>query len=212
MPRIQAGMRYSNAEGEIATRLAREAIEAFVAQRAMRSLDIPSSFDGKAGAFVTLNLHPSGELRGCIGYPEPLFPLLKALVKSAEGAARDPRFPPLALEELDGIVVEVSLLTPPQAIEVRKAKDLPRQVQVGVDGLIVAQGPYRGLLLPQVAVEYGWTPEEFLSETCVKAGLLPDAWLDASTRLKKFQSEIFAEVEPRGGIVRRDLGGEHARP
>jgi len=205
-------MRYSDEEGELAGRIAREALDAFVERRGMRSFAVPPSFEAKAGAFVTLNVHPSGELRGCIGYPEPFFPLLKAIVKSAEGAAQDPRFPPLAREELDGVVVEVSLLTPPQAIDVRKPKDLPNHVQVGVDGLIVAQGPYRGLLLPQVAAEYRWDAAEFLSETCVKAGLLPDAWLDAATRVRKFQAEIFGEVEPRAAVVRRNPGGERARP
>jgi len=204
-------MRYSDQEGDLAVRIARDALEAHVTHRAMRSFVVPTSFEEKAGAFVTLNRHPSGDLRGCIGYPEPFFPLLKSVVKGAEGAAEDPRFPPLRPEELGSVTVEVSLLTPPQPIEVRKPKELPKHVKIGEDGLIVAQGPFRGLLLPQVATEWKWDAETFLSETCMKAGLLADAWLDPATRVKKFQAEIFTEVEPRGAIVRRSLGAEHAR-
>lgn len=203
-------MRYSDSDGELAVRLAREALEAFVEGREMRSFTIPPVFNEKAGAFVTLNLHPGGELRGCIGYPEPFFPLLKSVVKGAEGVAEDPRFPAVRAKELSGVVVEVSLLTPPVPIEVKKPRELPKHIVIGEDGLIVAQGPYRGLLLPQVATEYHWEPEEFLSEACMKAGLLPDAWFEPATRVKKFQAEIFTEIEPRGAVVRRKLDAEHA--
>ncbi len=200
-------MPYSDPEGTLAVQIAREALEAFVTGRSMRSFVVPKSFEEKAGAFVTLSKYgvedPYERLRGCIGYPEPFFPLLKAVVKSAEGAAEDPRFPPLKPDELPHIVVEVSLLTPPQPIEVKKQRDLPKQIRLGVDGIVVAQGPARGLFLPQVATEHGMDAETFLSECCMKAGLMPDAWLDESTRVKKFQTEIFEEVEPRGAIVRR---------
>ncbi len=207
-------MKYSDEEGELAVRIAREALDAVVEDRSMRSFVIPPSFEEKAGAFVTLNLYPGKEpgqdLRGCIGYPEPFFPLLKSVVKAAEGSAEDPRFPPVRPEELTKIVVEVSLLTPPQPIEVKKPKELPKHIAVGEDGLIVAQGPYRGLLLPQVAVDWGWDAAEFLSEACMKAGLLADAWFEPTTRVKKFQAEIFTEVEPRGAVVRHRLDAGHA--
>lgn len=205
-------MKYADDEGELAVRIAREALEAFVEGRSMRSFVIPKAFEAKAGAFVTLSLHPSGHLRACIGYPEPFFPLLKSIVEGAEGAAQDPRFPPVRPGELGGIVVEVSLLTPPQPIEVKKPRELPKHIAIGEDGLIVAQGPYRGLLLPQVAVEERWDAEQFLSEACNKAGLPADAWFEPTTRVKKFQAEIFSEVEPRGAVLRRTLDAEHARP
>lgn len=202
-------MRYSDAEGTLAVQIAREALEAFVEDRPMRSFVVPKAFEEKAGAFVTLTKHgvedPYEKLRGCIGYPEPFFPLLKAVVKSAEGAAEDPRFPRLRPEELPRTVVEVSLLTPPVPVEVKKQRDLPKAIELGTDGIVVAQGPYRGLFLPQVATEHQMDAETFLSECCMKAGLLPDAWLEDSTRVKKFQTEIFEEVEPRGAIVRRKL-------
>ena len=203
---MRAAMRYPDEEGRLAVHIAREALEAYVERRPMGSFVVPRAFEEKAGAFVTLNEHPSKELRGCIGYPEPFFPLLKAVVKAAEGAAEDPRFPPLRADELPGVTVEVSLLTPPQPLEAKKPRDLAKQVVIGRDGLIVAQGAFRGLLLPQVAVEWNWDASEFLSEACMKAGLLPDAWFEPSTRVKTFQAEIFSEVEPRGAVVRRALG------
>ena len=203
-------MSYADREGELAVRIAREALEAYVVKRAKRTVEIPKAFETKSGAFVTLNEHPSGLLRGCIGYPQPFFPLVKSIEKAAEGAAEDPRFPRLISEELDRVTVEVSILTPPELIDVKKPKDLAKSVNVGVDGLSVAQGPYRGLLLPQVAIEYAWDAAEFLSEACMKAGLLADAWLDPATRVYKFQAEVFAETQPRGPVARRTLEAARA--
>ena len=202
---------YSDAEGDLAVRMAREAIESVTRGRAVPSFSVPASFERESGVFVTINTYPEEVLRGCVGYPSPFFALAKAILKAAEGATEDPRFPRLAEEELDRVVVEVSVLTPPEQIVVRKPKELPGHVRLGTDGLIAAQGRTRGLLLPQVAVAYGWDAAEFLSQTCTKAGLLPDAWFDAETRIYRFQSEIFAEAEPRGPVVRRVLPA-HARP
>lgn len=201
---------YSNAEGELAVRMAREAIEACTRGRPFAPVTVPPSFERGSGVFVTINTHPKEELRGCIGYPQPYFPLAKAIVKAAESATEDPRFPRLAEDELERIVVEVSILTPPELIEVRKPKELIGRVRVGTDGLIVAQGKERGLLLPQVAIDHAWDAEEFLTQTCVKAGLMPDAWLEPDTRVYRFQSEIWTEVEPGGPVVRRVLK-QHAR-
>ncbi len=203
-------MSYADRDGELAVRIAREALEAYVVKRPKGTVQVPKAFEEKSGAFVTLNEHPSGLLRGCIGYPQPFFALVKSIEKGAEGAAEDPRFPRLSPAELDRVTVEVSILTPPQLIEVKKPKDLTKYVILGVDGLSVAQGPYRGLLLPQVAVEYGWDAAEFLSEACMKAGLLADAWLDPATRVYKFQAEVFAEIQPRGPVVRRTLEAARA--
>ncbi len=191
-------MSVADREGECAVRIAREALDAYVLRRARHPVEIPKAFEEKSGAFVTLNDHPSGLLRGCIGYPQPFFALVKSIEKGAEGAAED------------RVTVEVSILTPPQLIEVRKPKDLTKHVTPGADGLSVAQGPYRGLLLPQVAAEHGWDPAEFLSEACMKAGLLADAWLDPATRVYKFQAEVFAETKPRGPVVRRTLEAARA--
>lgn len=202
---------YSDAEGELAVRIARAAIEAYVRRTPFPLFSVPPSFERQSGAFVTLQTYPDRELRGCIGLPTPVFPLAKAIVKAAEEATEDPRFPKLAEHEIDHILVEASILTPLELIRVKKAKELRSEVRVGVDGLIAAQGPMRGLLLPQVPVEQGWDVEEFLSQTCLKAGLMPDAWLDQDTRFYRFQTEIFGELEPHGPVVRRVLNA-HARP
>src|SRR3970282_2072039 len=110
-------MAYSDAEGELAVRIARDAIEGYVTHRPIRSFTVPAHFNEKAGAFVTINTPPEALFRGCFGYPSPFFPLIKALVKASEGACEDPRFPPLGGDEVGRVIVEVSLLTRPQALE-----------------------------------------------------------------------------------------------
>ena len=202
---------YSDEDGELSVRIAREAVESHTTGRAMRSFPVPARFEEKAGVFVTLNLCPGEELRGCIGYPHALYPLFKALVRSAEGACEDPRFPPLREEELGAITVEVNLLTPPELIEVKRPKEYLRAITLGRDGLEIRYATARGVFLPEVPVEQGWNIETYLEELCMKAGLTPDTWLDADARIYKFQSTVFREVDPRGAVVRRDLEAEHAR-
>ena len=141
----------------------------------------------KRGTFVTLWLE---ELRGCIGFPYPIKPLAEAVQEAAVSAAlQDPRFPPVREEELSGIEIEISVLTIPKTIE-------PRQVEVGVHGLIVSRGNRSGLLLPQVAMEYHWDAETFISQTCVKAGLSEDAWRDKAN-LYAFEAQVFSEADLR---------------
>ena len=137
------------------------------------------------GAFVTLTSR--GELRGCIGQTEPDGPLGAVIIHCAAAAAlADPRFPPVSRDELDLLGVEISVLTPPEAVI---GID---QINVGRHGLIVQQGRHRGLLLPQVATEYGWSREEFLSHTCRKAGLPVDAWRRGA-QIFCFEAEIFGD-------------------
>jgi len=198
---------YSEEDGELAIRLARAVIDQVVKGKALPEFDLPDIFKKKSGAFVTINVFPELRLRGCIGYPEPYFPLFESLVRGAEGATQDPRFPRLAEKELDNIVVEVSLLTPPELIEVKRPKDYLGAIKVGRDGLIVQKSAYKGLLLPQVPVEWGWNVEKFLNQTCMKAGLLPDTWKRPETKVYKFMGEIFRETEPRGKVVRKVLDG-----
>jgi len=156
----------------------------------------------KSGVFVTLHTYPAHHLRGCIGYPEPLAPLYDALFDSAISAAtRDPRFPPVSEEEIESLIVEVSVLTKPEIITVKNPKDYPEKIKIGSDGLIVERGFFKGLLLPQVPVEWKWNTKEFLRHTCAKAGLEPDAWLDLQTKIYKFSSIIFSEVKPGGEVV-----------
>jgi uncharacterized protein (TIGR00296 family) len=198
---------YTDQDGVLAVKLARAAIDRAVMGVKMLELELPDVFDRDSGAFVTLKTHPQHQLRGCIGYPEPYYPLKESLVKGAEGATRDPRFPRLREDEVENIVVEVSLLTPPELIKVKSPKDHLKEVVVGRDGLIIEQGMFKGLLLPQVPVEWGWDAETFLGQTCMKAGLYPDAWLDSASKLYRFTAEVFGEEEPRGRVKRMMMDG-----
>lgn len=145
------------------------------------------------GAFVTLHLH--GELRGCIGYIEPRYPLSETVEEVAQKAAfEDPRFAPLTLKELKQVEIEISVLSP-----LRKISD-PAEVEVGKHGLVIDAGYTRGLLLPQVATEYGWGREQFLSHTARKAGLPPDAWKKKDVTLYVFTSDVFSESEILGKV------------
>lgn len=168
---------------------AREAIAAV--HRGSR-LDIdPSRFDDDlrrpAGAFVSLHTG-EGNLRGCIGSIYPVAPLCQAVPASAVNAAfRDPRFHPVLSGELDRLHIEISVLGPIELVR------NTAEIVVGRDGLIVTRGRNAGLLLPQVAVDHGWTLEMFLDHTCVKAGLAPDSWRTGECRIERFPAEVFSE-------------------
>jgi len=198
-------------EGKFLVGFARKAVEKYLQNR--RRLNVPSNVSEKlfqpCGVFVTINAltGEEKELRGCIGYPYPTIPLVEAVVESAiSSATQDPRFYPLSLNELDNVVFEVSVLTPPQLITAKKASEYPTKIKVGKDGLIVERGMFKGLLLPQVPVEYKWDEEEFLCQCCIKAGLPPDNWLLDGTKIYKFQAIVFEEEKPRGTVKRKSLG------
>lgn len=141
---------------------------------------------GRGGAFVSLH-ERGGDLRGCIGFIESDEPWPRTVHGAAVAAAtRDPRFPTVRPEELPGLRLEISLLTPPQPIRAE-------EVECGRHGLIVSRGSRRGLLLPQVPAQFGWTREQFLAATCRKAGLPETAWRDPDTQLEAFEAEVFAE-------------------
>jgi AmmeMemoRadiSam system protein A len=140
----------------------------------------------RRGAFVTLKA--AGRLRGCIGMVEAHAPLKSTVREMARAAAvGDPRFNPLRAEELDGVSIEISVLSPLRLL------DSPEDIVVGVHGLVVEKGRRRGLLLPQVASEAGWDAETFLSATCEKAGLPRSAWRDEDTRIYAFTAFVFGE-------------------
>ena len=187
-------------EGIIAVKAARSSIEAETVGLS-HEIEFPRSFERKSGVFVTINTYPQGNLRGCIGYPEPAFPLKDALVYSAQSACHDPRFMPLSEREAANCTVEVTILSQPEVMECEK-NDLPKNIVIGRDGLIIQFGRRRGLLLPQVPVEWGWGPEEFLEQLCAKAGLPSDAWKLKDTTIWSFTGEIFKETSPRGEIVK----------
>jgi len=141
----------------------------------------------KRGAFVTLL--KERHLRGCIGVLEPVYPLYETIQKMAlEAAFEDPRFPPLKAEELPLIEIEISVLSPlkPGTVE---------EVEVGKHGVYLVKGYHRGVLLPQVPVEYGWDKKIFLEHVCLKAGLLPECYKDPNTKIYLFTAEVFKESE-----------------
>ncbi len=196
----------TKSEGELAVRLARRAIEECLKEGRETSLDgLPKVFREKRGVFVTLNTRKaSKELRGCIGRPYPLMPLGESIVASAVNAARDdPRFLPVKPEEIDELSIEVTVLTIPELIKAKPEK-LPEKIVIGRDGLIVVQGENTGLLLPQVAVEHGFDNIEFICQTCWKAGLPTDAWLQGA-KVYRFEGQIFEEIEPNGEVRERDI-------
>ncbi|MGA1822207.1 MAG: TIGR00296 family protein [Thermoplasmatota archaeon] len=188
-------------DGIKAVRIARIEIEAHLGRKPSNDVADPPVFDKNSGVFVTLNTYPSKNLRGCIGYPEPVMPLGRALRNVAVGAATgDPRFPPVRLSEMDSIVVEVTLLTPPQKIRYSDIDELVSRIKIGRDGLIASKSRFSGLLLPQVPVEYNWSVEDFLSHTCMKAGLHPEEWRRGDVEFQSFSGKLFAETSPRGEI------------
>jgi AmmeMemoRadiSam system protein A len=166
---------------------ARKAIEAGLSSGAAPAGPEGPAFRERRGAFVTLKRRGDDELRGCIGYAEPLYPLREAVARGAVAAAlEDRRFSPVTSAELPGLRIEISALT---ALAPVRAED----VRVGEDGLVVRRGERRGLLLPQVAPEWGWDRETFLGKTCRKAGLREDAWRREGTEILAFQAEVFGE-------------------
>ncbi len=199
-------------EGKLLVELARKAVEEYLKSKRKIRLpeDIPKKLLQPCGVFVTINMISNGEkeLRGCIGFPYPTTPLVHAVVESAiSSATQDPRFYPMKLSELENVVFEVSVLTPPEQVEAETPKQYPTKIKVGKDGLIVEKGIFKGLLLPQVPVEWNWDEEEFLCQCCLKAGLPPDSWLLDGTKIYKFQAIIFEEEKPKGEIKRKTLGG-----
>ncbi|MCK9581384.1 MAG: TIGR00296 family protein [Methanoregula sp.] len=176
-------------EGKLAVRSARAAIEHVVAKKPEELLKLTPVFSEKRGVFVTLT--KNGQLRGCIGLPYPVMPLGDAIVHAAGAAAlEDPRFPPVEKEELDSIHLEVTILTIAVPVEGPPEKR-PGQVVVGKHGLIIRGMGTSGLLLPQVATEYGWDSETFLTHTCSKAGLPATCWRDRNVELLTFEGQIF---------------------
>jgi len=197
-------------EGRFLVKLARKAVEEYLKNGKIMAVpkDVSSKLMEHCGVFVTLNSFYQGkkELRGCIGFPYPTTPLTRAVIESAiNSATQDPRFPPVSLGELDHIVFEVSVLTPPQLVKVEKPTDYPRKIKVGQDGLIVERGYYKGLLLPQVPIEWNWEEEEFLCQCCMKAGLSPDCWLLEGTKIYKFSCVIAHETTPNGKVEIVDM-------
>ena len=189
-------------EGERAVKLARRSVENWVRDRQKPEPENEGIFSEDRGVFVSIHTHPDRSLRGCIGFPEPIMPLGKALVNAAVSACHDPRFHSLTREELKSIIIEVSVLTKPEPIK-GKPKERRYKIMIGRDGLMVRRRPFSGLLLPQVATEQGFSPEQFLCQCCRKAGLNSNEWLSGECEVMTFQAEIFSEESPNGSVVKK---------
>jgi hypothetical protein len=175
----------TEAQKEALVDLARQSVVATVTRSASPSVSVP--MPDASGVFVTIKRR--GELRGCLGTLECRRGLAGEVVRcAADAATEDPRFPPVLADEVPELAVEVSVLGPLEPIDPRA----PDAIVIGRHGLVAERGFRRGLLLPQVATEWGWTVEQFLRQTCVKAGLEPDAW-QRDARISRFEAEVFGE-------------------
>lgn len=181
-------MNFTAEQKALLLRIAREAISSrLTGTSSLASSDDPA-LSVQAGAFVTLHL--DGDLRGCIGRIVSTDPLIHLVREMAQAAAfSDPRFRPLTSDEYKRIDLEISVLSPPEPVA-----DI-QSIRPGIHGLIIRRGGRSGLLLPQVATEYGWDRETFLSHTCMKAGLPSDAWKAGDCELLWFTATVFGERE-----------------
>jgi hypothetical protein len=183
------GFKLEDEDKRILLKIARETLEAYARTGQKSPLPSPEQLNEalkrRNGAFVSLHKH--GELRGCIGIFEGRGPLFQTVQDMAVAAGfEDPRFPALKPEELKELEIEISVLGPLQ-------KCRPEEVKVGKHGIHITRGFNRGVLLPQVATEYGWDRETFLDQTCVKAGLAPGSWKEPGTIIEVFSAEVFSE-------------------
>ncbi len=200
-------------EGIFLVKTARESVEYWFEHKETMPFPerVPERLLRKGAAFITIETYygpNERELRGCIGFMEPIKPLIEVVRDVAlEAAFRDPRFPPLRRDELESVTFEVSVLSKLEEAP-ENVKDRLNFVKVGRDGLVIERGWAKGLLLPQVPIEYGWDEETFLSETCLKAGLWPDCWTDSKTKVYRFRARLWREERPKGNIRRRDLSEE----
>jgi len=176
---------FTEQEKEKLKDIARTSIEAAVrGKRQSEIKDIPKRLKEPYGIFVTINKH--GNLRGCIGRMIGDQPVYLSCQKMAQAAAlEDPRFPSVTPDELKDLEIEISVLTPLQRLRNTE------EIVIGRDGLLIRKGMYSGVLLPQVAAEYGWSVEEFLAQTCHKAGLPADAYKSKDAEIYRFSAEVF---------------------
>ena len=184
----------SDSDGVFLVKTARMAVTEFLSNGKRMKLESEreKKFSFNSGVFVTLN--NADGLRGCIGFPMPDKKLSNGIIDAAIAAAtEDPRFSPVKTNELNDIVFEVTVLTPPVEITVTDPMEYLEKIKVGRDGLIIRNSFSSGLLLPQVPVEYGWNVEEFLQHTCEKAGLEKDTWKNEKVKIEKFEGIVYKE-------------------
>jgi uncharacterized protein len=198
----------SETYGEKLVKLARKAVEKYLNESVVINADNSYGLTQKAGVFVTLNYLSNDKeyLRGCVGFPLAEKTLHQSVIEAAIAAAtQDPRFEPINKKDIENIIFEVSVLSPPEKIEVQNPKDYKNHIKIGRDGLILKCKYGSGLLLPQVPVELNWDIDEYLANICYKAGAPPDAWLMPESQLYKFGAVIYKEFEPNGNVKKVDL-------
>lgn len=194
--------------GEKIVKLARKAVEKYLNESVVINADNSYGLSQKAGVFVTLNYLSNNKeyLRGCVGFPVAEKTLYQSVIEAAIAAAtQDPRFEPINKEDVENIIFEVSVLSPPEKIEMQNRKDYKNHIKIGRDGLILKCKYGSGLLLPQVPMELNWDIDEYLANICYKAGAPPDAWLMPESQLFKFGAIIYKEIKPNGNVKKVDL-------
>jgi uncharacterized protein (TIGR00296 family) len=200
----------SLSEGKILVKLAREAVERKFKLGKFYVKKIDKKFEEKKGVFVTLETFPEKELRGCIGFINPIYPLYEAVQRASYASAfEDFRFLPLREEELKKIVFKVSILTEPELIKVKSPEEYKQKIELGKDGLILVYGSNQGVFLPEVPIEANWNVEEYLENLCFKAGLTPGVIHEKEAKIFKFQTQVFAEKEPEGEIIELTCQSHH---
>lgn len=205
-------------EAVFLVKLARKAVKYYFENNG-RLMPVPNNVPEKLKrpgmCFTTIETYHGEDersLRGCIGFLAPIHSLVEAVIKSAiEAAFNDPRFPPLNVNELNSVTFEVSILSVPQQIIVKDRWELPRSIVIGKHGLVVKKGFFQGTLLPQVPVEYCWDEETFLAETCIKAGLDPDCWLQEDVVVEVYEGRVFREKKPEGEVEELDLSNVYEK-
>ena len=183
--RVGVDLGLSDQDKETLLNIAKTVIESKARGKPLPEFAVDSQvLKEKRGAFVTINKR--GQLRGCIGYIQAYKPLYQTVEEmAAQAAFHDPRFDPVTERELPDIEIEISVLTP-----MKRIRDI-EEIEVGMHGILIEKGFNSGLLLPQVATEYGWDRKTFLEHTCLKAGLPTDAWKDKDVVISIFSADIF---------------------
>lgn len=184
----------SKKQGDFLVKEARKTIESFVYGKKYEISSNENWLNGKRGIFTTIHSYPGNELRGCVGFSAPFFPIRTALVESARSACMDERFPLLEKEELSKILIEVSVLTLPEEMNFKKPEELVEKLTCK-EGLIIKMGHCTGLFLPQVWEQLP-NKKEFLDHLCLKACLPPGAWKRPEAKILSFRAQIFREDKP----------------
>ncbi len=203
-PRAELGIE----DGKKLVAIARRALSRYLKHREIiKPVEAGGRLNQTRPVFVILRKSPGRQMRGCLGYSIPPGPIASSVIEAAICAATsDPRFPPLSLQELEKTVIEVSVLTHPEPMELADRKGLPNAFVPGRQGLLLERGINEAILLPEFAAERRLSSKQFLEALCEYAGLEKSAWLDSKTVISRFDAVSFEEKEPGGEVVERKVG------